>query len=192
MPRAGLDPAVVVAAAAAIADAEGLEAVTLARIAGQFGVRTPSLYSHVGGLDDLRRRLALRGAGELADAMQDAALGRSGRDALEAVAAAYRDYARTHPGSYAALQRADDLAPRDELVHGADPAGRAIRVFTAILAGYRITGDEAIHATRAIRAALHGFVGLETGGGFGMKQSVDESFAYLVDLIDRGLRSTLP
>src|SRR5262249_43508575 len=143
----------------------------------------------------LRRRLAARGAGELADAMQEAALGRSGRDALEAVAAAYRTYAREHPGSYAALQRADDVAPRDDLLLGEgdrDAAARAARVFVAVLAGYRITGDEAIHATRAVRAALHGFVALETGGGFGMKQSVDESFRYLVDLLDRGLRPATP
>src|SRR5262249_53912537 len=58
MPRAGLDSESVVAAAAAMADEDGLEAVTLTRLAGRLGVRTPSLYAHVRGLDDLRGRLA--------------------------------------------------------------------------------------------------------------------------------------
>jgi AcrR family transcriptional regulator len=179
MPRSGLTSDAVVEAAARIADAEGLDAVTLARLAGDLGVRTPSLYSHVDGLGDLRRRLAARGAREIADAMQEAATGRAGGDALRAVAAAYREYAREHPGTYLALQRAADLP--------ADEGGRAVRVFTAVLAGYGLTGDDAIHATRAIRAALHGFAALEAGGGFGMSQPVDASFEQLVALLDRGL-----
>ena len=39
----------VVEAAATVADAEGLEAVTLARVAAVLGVRSPSLYAHVDG-----------------------------------------------------------------------------------------------------------------------------------------------
>ena len=183
MARAGLDAGAVVAAAARIADADGLDAVTLARLAGELGVRTPSLYSHVGGLDDLRRRLALRGARELGDALLQAAAGRAGRDALHGVASAYRDYARAHPGSYQALQRAEHL--RDD-----EAAARAVRVVLAVLDGYGLSGDAAIHATRSVRAALHGFVALEAVGGFGMSQPVDDSFAALVDLLDRGLQSS--
>ena len=100
--------------------------------------------------------------------------------ALRAVATAYREYAREHPGSYAAAQRAAWV--------GDDAGARAVRVFTAVLAGYGLEGDAAIHATRGIRAALHGFAALEAGGGFGMPQSVDESFARLVTALDRGLQ----
>jgi hypothetical protein len=38
-----------------------------------------------------------------------------------------------------------------------------------------------------VRAALHGFVTLEAGGGFGLPLSVDDTFARLVDALDRGL-----
>ena len=58
MPRMGLDAERVVDAAAGIADAEGLEAVTLARVAGELGVRAPSLYNHVDGRDDVLRAIA--------------------------------------------------------------------------------------------------------------------------------------
>ncbi len=189
MARAGLDPGTVVGAAARIADADGLDAVTLSRLAGELGVRTPSLYSHVGGLDDLRRRLAARGARELADAMQEAAAGRARGDALRAVAAAYRAYALAHPGCYEAAQRVALVAGGDAQAH--DAGARAVRVFVAVLAGYGVTGDDAIHATRAVRAALHGFAALEAGGGFGMRQSVDDSFERLVSLLDVGLRGTM-
>ena len=185
MPRAGLDAAAVVDAAATIADAEGLEALTLARVAAALGVRAPSLYAHVDGLEDLRRRIGARGARQLADALGRAAAGRAGADALEAVADAYRAYARAHPGSYAAAQRSRELSKSEDALAA---AGAAVDVVLAVLRGYGLEGDEAVHATRAIRAALHGFVMLEAVDGFAIELSVDESFRRLVAMLDAGLR----
>ena len=183
MPRAGLSTASVVATAAEIADAAGLDGLTLARLAAAAGVRTPSLYNHVGSLDDVRRRVALVAIGELAAALRSAAVGRAGDDALVSMAAAYRDYARRHPGRYAATQRAP-AAGDDEL---AAAAVEAVAVVLAILRGYGLEGDDAIHAARAVRSALHGFVALEAGGGFGIPVDLDESFAWMVATLARGL-----
>jgi AcrR family transcriptional regulator len=184
MARAGLSAEAVVSAAAALADREGLEAVTLARLAADAGVRPPSLYAHVAGLDDVRRRLAIRGARELAAVLREAATGRSGGDALRAIAAAHRDHARRHPGTYLAAQRAPAKGDADAKA----AAGEAVDVLRAVLAGYGLEGDDAIHAARALRAALHGFALLEAGGGFGIKLDVGESFSRLVEQLDRGLR----
>jgi len=184
MPRAGLSTAAVVAAAAEIADAEGLDRLTLARVAAAAGVRTPSLYNHVESLDDVRRRVALLALRDLADALRDAAVGRAGDDALTAMADAYRAYARRHPGRYAATQRAP--AEGDEEMRAA--AKGAVDVVLAILRGYGLEGDDAIHAARAVRSALHGFVALETGGGFGIPVDLDESYARMVRALARGLR----
>lgn len=177
MPRAGLDADAVVSAAAELSDAEGLGAVTLARVAHGLGVRPPSLYAHIGGLEDLRHRIGALGARELAAALAAAAAGRAGREALEAVAHAYRDYARSHRGRYAALQPARDT-----------PEARAVvDVVVAVLRGYGLEGEAAIHAVRTIRAALHGFVLLEAEEGFGIPLSVDESFERMVSVLHRGL-----
>jgi AcrR family transcriptional regulator len=187
MVRAGIDPATVVGAAAQLADREGLAAVTLTRLADELGVRPPSLYAHIGGLDDLRRRLGVRGSTELAAALGHAVEGRAGSDALRALAVAYRDYARAHPGTYEALQRSLDLADDDE----ARAAGDAVvRVALAALRGYPVEGAEAIHAVRLIRIALHGFVSLEAAGGFAMDLSPDETFERLLALLDLGLKGT--
>ena len=181
MPRAGLDTDAVVAAAAALADEEGLEQLSLARLAAALGIRTPSLYAHVDGLPDLRARLGARGARELASELQVAAAGRSGGDALRAVAVAYRAYAHAHPGSYAAMQVVSD---REET----QAAGAAVvALIVAALDAYGLTGDDVIHAVRAVRSALHGFVTLEREGGFGIPLSLDESYGRLVDMIDAGL-----
>ena len=95
-----------VAAAARLADAGGLRSLTLARLAADLGVRPPSLYAHVVGLEDVRRRLAIRGARELAAELHEPRREGRGPEALSAIAAAYRDYATSHPGTYEALQQA--------------------------------------------------------------------------------------
>jgi AcrR family transcriptional regulator len=185
MPRAGLSSEAVVAAAAQLADAEGLQALTLAALAARLGVRAPSLYAHVAGLEDLRERLAARAAAELADALQAAAAGRAGTEALSAVAHAYRCYARRHQGTYEALQRAA-RSPEGE---AQAQATRVLEVVLAALRAYRLEGEDAIHAVRAIRAALHGFVSLEAEQGFGLALSTEDSFEALVAMLDAGLKA---
>lgn len=183
MPRAGLDADAVVAAAARLADEDGLERLTLARLAAALGIRAPSLYAHVAGLPDLRARLGARGARELAVVLQRAAVGRSRLDALRAVAVAYREYAHAHPGTYAAMQvpaEAEENQAAGEEVVG---------LIVAVLRGYGLDGEEAIHAVRAVRSALHGFVSLEREGGFRMPIALEESYDRLIGILDAGLAS---
>jgi hypothetical protein len=58
-----------------------------------------------------------------------------------------------------------------------------VQAVFAALRGYGLAGDEAIHATRAARSALHGFVSLEIDGGFGLPQDVGRSFERLVSAL---------
>lgn len=183
MPRAGLTADVVVAEAARIADDVGYDRLTLTAVAQRFDVAGPSLYKHVRGLEGLQRRLAVLATDELGAALSHAAAGRARGDALRAVARAFRDYARRHPGRYAATMRAPD--PAD--AHHVAAAEAAIGVVFAVLAGYGLTGDDAVDAARAVRSALHGFVTLESADGFGMARQVDRSFDRLVDALDAAL-----
>jgi len=183
MPRMGLDPARVVDVAAAIADAEGLQAVTLARVAGDLGVRPPSLYNHVDGRPDLLRAIAVRSVRELAEALREAAVGRSGAEALTAAAHAYRAYARARPGRYEATLAAPT---RGDEEHRA-AAAEAVDVMLAVMRAWDLEGDDAIHAVRAFRSAVHGFVAIEAADGFGLAVDVDESFARLVAALAGGL-----
>jgi AcrR family transcriptional regulator len=184
VPRRGLDQAQVLDAAAAIADADGLEAVTVARVAQELGVRPPSLYNHVAGRDGLVRGIALRALRELGDAVREAAIGRAGDDAFAAFARAYRDYVAEHPGAYAATVRAP--APGDaEHTAAADAVVETAR---GVLRAWDLDGDDAVHAARALRSAVHGFVSLEAAGGFGLPADREESFDRLVGALAAGLR----
>jgi AcrR family transcriptional regulator len=188
MPRMGLDAGRVVEVAARIADADGLEAVTLARVAADLGVRAPSLYNHVDGRSDLLRAIAVLGVRELTAALREAAVGRSSADALTAAAHAYRAYARAHPGRYAATLAAPT---RGDAEHRA-AASEAVDVMLAIMRGWDLEGDDAIHAVRAFRSAVHGFVAIEATDGFGMAVDVDASFDRLVATLAGGLSEPSP
>jgi AcrR family transcriptional regulator len=185
VPRAGLDHDTVVAAAADLADAEGLEAVTLSRVAAGLGVKSPSLYNHVEGREGLLRGIALLGLGELAATLREAAVGRSGDDALLAATGAYRAYVKEHPGRYAAGAVA---APAPDDVEHQQAGATVIDIIVSVLRGWDLTDDDAIHAVRGIRASVHGFATLETSGGFGLRQDVDESFTRLIAALASGLR----
>ncbi len=183
MPRAGLTREKVIAEAAAVVDDLGWERLTLAAVAERTGVRLPSLYKHVESLDALRQGVAALATRELADALTTAAVGRSGSQALFAIADAYRDYGRAHPGRYTATIR----APEAEDAEHVAAAEAALTVIFAVLAGYGVTGDDAVDVTRALRAALHGFVTLELAGGFGLPHDLDHSFGRMLVAFDRAL-----
>jgi AcrR family transcriptional regulator len=182
VPRRGLNTEQVVDAAARLAD-DGLETVTLARLAQELDVKAPSLYNHVDGRPGLLRLISLRGLAQLTDAISTAAVGRSGVAALRAAALAYRDFARRSPGLYEATLAAPP---------GDDPelqaaAERLLGLMSAILTEWRLEGDELVDAIRVIRSGLHGFVTLERCGGFAIPRDLGASYDRLIATLVAGL-----
>jgi AcrR family transcriptional regulator len=183
MPRAGLTTERVVSEAATLADETSLESFTLAALAERLGVRLPSLYKHVAGMPALQRHLAVRAKTELTEVLARAAVGRSKGDALRAVALAYREWAREHPGLYVATMRAP--GPEDTADVAASAA--ATQVVFDVLSGYGLGRDQMIDATRTLRAGLHGYAALEAVGGFAMDRTVAASIDWMLDALDRAL-----
>ncbi|WIM99730.1 WHG domain-containing protein [Actinoplanes oblitus] len=184
MPRAGLDPAAVVTAAADLADEVGLANVTMGLLAERLGIRAPSLYKHISSQADLNRRIAALALTEMGDALRDALQGRSGRDALAAAARTIRRYVVRHPGRYATTIRFDTDAPDDPVVAA---GGRVLDSLAAVLTGYRLPPADTVHALRMLRSLFHGFAVLEAAGGFQLDTELDESFAWMIGFLDRGL-----
>ncbi len=189
MPRAGLTAATVTDAAAALADEIGLDNLSMGSLAERLGVKPPSLYKHVLSQADLVHRIAIQAMSEVADAIRDASQGRAGGDALTASAQAMRTYVKTHPGRYAAGNAARPTGPDDPLVAAVD---RLLTSLSAVLCGYRLERSQEIHALRMLRSMIHGFATLEAAGGFQIATDIDESFAWMVNLIDDGLQAHQP
>ena len=168
----------VTAAAADLADEVGFQQLTLALVAARLNIKPPSLYNHVDGLPALRRLLLLRGLKEFSTHACRAAVGKTGQDAIKAMAYAIREFARTRPGLYAATSHAH-LANDSELM----AAGKeALFPFEQVLLGSGLSDSSAIHALRTLRSAIHGFISLEDGG-FGLPIDIQASFDWMVQTL---------
>ena len=178
--RARLDTSTVVQTAVDLIEAEGLDALSLGRLAKELDVQTPSLYNHVDGLPGLQRELALRSTRELGEVMGNAAMGKSGLDAVLAIAEAYRAYVKAHTGLYMLGLRSSALqTPIDETLQAAQE--RVVQIALAVVGSFGWQGKDALHAVRGLRSIVHGFATLEMAGGFGLPLDCDESFRRLID-----------
>ncbi|WP_214323346.1 TetR/AcrR family transcriptional regulator [Nonomuraea sediminis] len=185
MARAALSAEAVVDVALRIVDASGPGALTLAAVAAEAGVATPSLYKHVRNLAELRELVSARVLGELADQVGAAVLGRSADEAIRELMLAWRRYVLAHPHRYAAVNQAP--------VPGTIAAGsRVIDIMLAALRAYGFTDSAAVHAARCLRAAVHGFAILEAEAAFGLPEDLDETYDRLIALLITGLGEGSP
>ncbi|WP_327342956.1 TetR/AcrR family transcriptional regulator [Streptomyces europaeiscabiei] len=183
MPRVGLTPDRITAAAVDLADQVGVENVSLSALARHFGVKDASLYSHVRNLQDLRGRMALLAGGEMIDLIAAAVAGRAGKDALAAFAGAYREYALRHPGRYAATQLPVDQA----LVTDSPALRRTAEITYGMLRAYGLDEPDLTDAVRLLRSTFHGFCALEAQGGFGAPRDVRRSWDRSVEALHLAL-----
>lgn len=139
----------IVAAAHDLLEHEGPGSLSMRRLAGELGIRAPSLYKHFSGKGALELALiedALLVVGEVSHA----AIHEPGPDGLLAtLLAAYRRHCLAHPNLYrlatgGPVERADLLAGLEEW------AGNP---------WYVVTGDE--HLAQALWSFAHGMVILE-------------------------------
>ncbi|MFD3451069.1 TetR/AcrR family transcriptional regulator [Streptomyces sp. NPDC058691] len=175
-----------VAAGAALADEVGLANLTMGLLAERLGVRTPSLYKHVGGQEDLIRRIAALALSEAGDAIGRAVQGYAGRDALAAAARSFRAFVLEHPGRYGATIGLEPSGPDDPLITA---SRRSLGPFTAVLRGYDVAESDVDHALRMLRSLFHGFATLQAANSFRWSADIDESFEWLIAFTDRGLRA---
>ncbi len=181
--RAGIKPDTVIAAAADLADRNGWDQVTLGNVAGQLGIKTPSLYNHVQGLPDLRQKMALHASRLLKDRLTDAAIGQYGKQALINVGKAYVDFVRVHPGLYEAINRVTEPKP-PEFEQNSE---YILSLFVRLMEPMGLPSEEAIHAIRGLRSMVHGFASLESMGGFRLPEDLDVSLTKAITYYIEGI-----
>jgi len=177
-----LDRITLIAAAADLADRDGWNELTLSQVAQVVDRHVSSLYSHIDGLDALRRDIALLSVTELADVVWEATVGRSGTDALTAIAEAERDFARAHPGRMAALRShlgADDQEFKEQ-------AKRIALPIRTVLASFGLNDRQVVVAHRVFSAAVRGLI--EPGTPLDATED-DAALHATVDLFSIALKS---
>jgi AcrR family transcriptional regulator len=153
----------IVAAARALLEAEGPDALTMRRVAERVGIKAPSLYKHLPGKEALETAVIATGF-EDAAARFETAVARRRRDPLVALAAAYRAFAKEHPHLYRLMN--DQPLRRDLL-----PPGVEARAAAPLLAA---TGS--VDRARAVWAFAHGMTILELNGRFPPDADLDAAW----------------
>jgi AcrR family transcriptional regulator len=180
--RTSLDA--IVAAGRDVLESEGLDGLTMQRVADAVGVRPPSLYKRVDGrgtlvrlvIEDVGRELAGRVAAAVGS-------GDPARD-LASVATTFRAFAHAHPRSYGYVFVPLPAAWQPDLDVLA-PGNDAVLAVAGALTG----PDRALEGARMIVSWANGFVGMELAGAFRLGGDVDEAFAFGIERLAIALAS---
>lgn len=173
----------IVAAGRAVLEAEGLDGVTMQRVADAVGVRPPSLYKRVNGRGNLIRLVIEDVGRELAETIAAAGNSHDPANDLASLATAFRAFAHAHPRAYGYVFGPFPAAWQPELEVLA-PANQAVLKVAASLAG----PSRALEGARLIVAWAHGFVSMELAGAFRLGGDVEEAFEFGVDRIGAALK----
>lgn len=173
-PRTSLDE--IVRTGRSILDTEGIDALTMQRVAATVGVRAPSLYKRVRDRDALVRLIAQDVVADLGATLSGAAVSGDPRSDLRAIALAFRAWAHGHPGGFALLFGRLPDAWRIEPDEGSSALDAMFRTVGA-LAG----PDHVLEAARTAVAWASGFVAMELAGAFRLGGDVDAAYAYGVE-----------
>jgi AcrR family transcriptional regulator len=149
--RPGLAAQTIAAAAVGIADADGLEAISMRRLAAELGVSAMAAYRHVSGKDDVLEMMVDLVYGEV-----DVPDGAGWRETMRALASGIRAVMLEHPW----LTR----LPAAQAVYELTPNRLALeeRVLAA-LRGLGLDADTAMSVYRTVVAYVHGATSAEIG-----------------------------
>lgn len=171
----------IVAAGRRLLDEDGIDALTMQRVAAAVAVRAPSLYKHVRDRDTLVRLVARDVVDDLGATLRDATTTGDPAHDLAAIAHAFRAWAHAHTGAFTLLfsRMADAWLEPDPDANAIAPLLRTV----AALAGE----DRALEAARTVVAWASGFIGMELAGAFRLGGDVDEAYAWGVEAITRAV-----
>jgi AcrR family transcriptional regulator len=172
----------IVAAGRQVIGTEGLDGLTMQRVAALVGVRAPSLYKRVDDRATLVRLVLEDVIRELTEALDAAADTGDPRRDLVAIAHAFRRFAHAQPRAYGLLFT--------RLPAGEQPEPELLaRASSAIIrsAGALAGPDDALSAARTVVAWAQGFVSIELAGGFQLGGDVADAFDYGIERVTRAL-----
>lgn len=177
------DLTTIVQTAQRLIEEEGVDDLSLARLAAALGIKAPSLYRHVASKSELIR--AVNGLMfEALLATFAAALSpplTTPQAQMTAILESYRTFALAHPQTYILAFTTTDPTERPE----ARLLEQKVLPYQAIMA--QLTGEA--HSLAALRGALalvHGFVMLELKGQLQREGDIGEAFAAAVQAYLRG------
>lgn len=185
MSRVGIDKDTIIIRAAQLANEVGIENVTLKILADDLGVKSPSLYNHIGGLEDLKKQIMIYGWKQMEERMIRSAIGVSGYEAIKAGCYAFYHYAIENPGIFNAMLWYNKFQSKDNM----EATAGLFPVLFKITASLDISEENCNHIIRTLCGFLEGFSLLVNNGAFGNPISIEESFEISVNVLIEGIKS---
>lgn len=183
--RTSLDE--IVTAARGIIESEGLDGLTMQRVAGAVGVRAPSLYKRVPSRGALVRLVVEDVARDLTDTLDAAATTGDPRRDLRALADALRAFAHAQPATYTLLFARLPEESQPDVDRWARASSAVLRT-AASLSGQQ----RALEAARTAVAWAHGFISMELAGAFHLGGDLDAAYAFGIERLAAALASVEP
>ncbi|MGG1687248.1 TetR/AcrR family transcriptional regulator [Pseudalkalibacillus sp. NRS-1564] len=175
---------IVIQEALDIAERESYSKVTMATIARRLSIKSPSLYNHFDGLNDIKNGMAVSALNQFFNWLSEKTEHQTeGRESILALTEAYITFALQHPGLYEAT-----LMAANPLQSDVQEAGEAIVTLTMeAFEPYHLSEMERIHIVRGLRSFLHGMVDLYRKGSFQRPIALEESYRIIVETYLSGL-----
>jgi len=185
MPRQGLNREAVIAAAIRLIEEKGISKFSLNELAKSLHIKPASLYSHIESSEALLTDIGVIAVRQMVSSEKEAIEGKTGDEALFALASAYRKFAKEHYELYLLIMN---------IPKGKNPvlelaAEDIVQPIMEVLGSYKIDRETQLHYQRVVRSMMHGFVAHEEYGAFShYPVDRDKSFEISIGLIAESLR----
>ena len=185
MARMGLDKNAVISRAAQLANDIGLDNITLKALANNLNIQPPSLYYHIGGLDDLKKELMIYGWLQMEDQILEAVAGISGYDAIEVICREFVKYATENPGVFNAMLWYNKF--ENDKTNNATK--KLFSVVFKVFSSLNISQEDSDHLMRTFRSFLEGFALLVNHNAFGNPISINDSLDLSLKVLMAGMKT---
>lgn len=185
MQKNNITTEVIIQTAAKISNEIGLNSLSLKDIAEELNIKSPSLYNHVSGLDEIKEKLMLYGWKQVEDIMIDSVIGYAGYEALKNMCYSFYEYAKENKGVFSSMLWYNKF----ETIENEKATRRTFEMMFKILRPLKISDDKINHIIRTLRSFLEGFALLVNNNAFGNPISIDESFDISLEIILNGIRT---
>lgn len=184
MTRAGIDKTAIIKNAAQLVNQAGMEQITMKMLADKLGIKPPSLYNHIKGLEDLKKQLMIFGWTQAKEKLLLSLAGVSGYDAIKAMCYAFYDYATENTGLFEVMLWYNKFQNEE----AAEATAELLAVIFKVTRSLDIPDNYCFHLIRTFRGFLEGFFLLVNNGSFGHPLPITDSFEISVNILIAGIK----
>lgn len=188
MTKGNIDKESIINKAVELVNSVGIDKVTLKMLAENLGIKSPSLYNHIDGVDDLKMQLMMYGWKQAEERITQAVIGLSGFDAIRAMCYAFYDYVIENPGVFIVMLWYNKF----ESGEMEKATAQLLAIIFKITNSLNIPEDYCFHLIRTFRSFLEGYFLLVNNGSFGHSLPLSDSFEISIEILIAGIQSLMP